>query len=159
MQRHQIYHNYQQLFEQELAEESELQREYRELRLNSRINCGLIDIDAQSTLSDGLLWVTDSIDTITEVHRYQDYIYDGGTEAMDRYMLDFDNLRPSVSNMQRPAYKEWYRNNIYNRSMPRDGIYHRHRPRRSDWHVDVVSPITMEHRHLIGTLKRHRLII
>jgi hypothetical protein len=55
------------------------------------------------------------IDTITEVQRYQDYIYYGGTEAMDRYLLDFDNLRPSISNMQRPAYKEWYRNNIYNR--------------------------------------------
>ena len=115
MQRHKIYHNYQQLSEQELAEESELEREYRELRLNSRMNCGLIDIDAQSTLSDGLLWVTNSIDTTTEAQRYQDYIYDGGTETMDRYTLDFDNLRPSISNMQRPAYKEWYRNNIYNR--------------------------------------------
>ena len=98
-----------------MAEESELEREYRELRLNSRMNRGLTDVDAQSTLSDGLLWVTDSIDTVTETQRYQDYIYDGGTEAMDRYMLDFDNLRPSISNMQRPTYKEWYRNNIYNR--------------------------------------------
>ena len=117
MQRHQLYHNNcQQLSEQKIAEEAELEREYRELRLSSRTNRGLINIDAQSTLSDGLLLVTDSIDdTVTETQRYQDYIYDGGTEVMDRYLLDFDNLRPSISNMQRPAYKEWYRNNIYNR--------------------------------------------
>jgi hypothetical protein len=95
---------------------AELEREYRELRLSSRTNRGLINIDAQSTLSDGLLLVTDSIDdTVTETQRYQDYIYDGGIEVMDRYLSDFDNLRPSISNMQRPAYKEWYRNNIYNR--------------------------------------------
>jgi len=111
-QRHQ---NYQQPSNQEIADEAELDREYRELRSSSRMNRGLIDVDAQSTLSDGLLWMTDSTDVVTEAQRYADYLYDGGTEAADRYMLDFGNLRPSISNMQHPAYKEWYRHNIYNR--------------------------------------------
>lgn len=68
-QRHQ---NYQQPSNQEIADEAELDREYRELRFSSRMNRGLIDVDAQSTLSDGLLWMTDSTDVVTEAQRYAD---------------------------------------------------------------------------------------
>ena len=40
---------------------------------------------------------------------------DALTEAVDRYILDFDNLRPSIRNMLRPRYKQWFRDNIYSR--------------------------------------------
>ena len=115
MQRHQ-QNNYQHQFtDEEIAEEAELDRQWNEMRIGSRMNRGLIDIDAQSTLSDGLLWMSDSIDLTSEAQRYADYLDDGGTETADRYMSDFDNLRPSISNMQRPRYKQWFRDNIYGR--------------------------------------------
>lgn len=118
MQRHQYQNNIsnqQQQITEELAEEIELDREHREYRLSTRMARGIIDVDTQSTLSDALLWMADATDTTEEDQRYQCYLSDGGAEPADRYMNDFDNLRPSISNMQRPAYKEWFRHNIYNR--------------------------------------------
>ena len=118
MQRHQYQNNIsnqQQQIAEELAEEIELDREHREYRLSTRMARGIIDVDTQSTLSDALLWMADATDTTEEDQRYQCYLSDGGVEPADRYMNDFDNLRPSISNMQRPAYKEWFRHNIYNR--------------------------------------------
>ena len=94
--------HHQQQSAHEMAEDEELEREYRELRISSRMNRGIIDADAESTLSDGLVWVIDSADANTDEQRYQDYISDGGTEAVDRFLSDFNNLRPSISNMQRP---------------------------------------------------------
>ena len=107
--------HHQQQSAHEMAEDEELEREYRELRISSRMNRGIIDVDTESTLSDGLVWVIDSEDPTTDEQRYQDYISDGGTEAADRFLSDFNNLRPSISNMQRSDYKEWFRTNIYSR--------------------------------------------
>ena len=115
---HQQYLNihHQQQTEQEMTEEEERYREYRELRIISRINRGIDNVDGQSTLSDGLLWMIDAAEDITsELQCYEQYKSDGGKEARDIYRSDFNNLRPSPSNMQHPPYKEWYRNNIYNR--------------------------------------------
>jgi len=99
-----------------MTEEEERNREYRELRISSRINRGIDNVDGQSTLSNGLLWMIDAEeDIMSELQYYEQYKSDGGKEARDRYRSDFNNLRPSPSNMQHPPYKEWYRNNIYNR--------------------------------------------
>lgn len=106
---------YQQRSEQEIVEGEDLEREYREYRISSRTNQGIVDVDAQSTLSDGLIWLSDAQDNTSESQRYQQYIEDGGTEPEHSYTLDFNNLRPSISIMKCPAYKEWYRTNIYNR--------------------------------------------
>ena len=58
---HQQYLNihHQQQTEQEMTEEEERNREYRELRISSRINRGIDNVDGQSTLSNGLLWMID----------------------------------------------------------------------------------------------------
>ena len=45
----------QQRSEQEIVEEEDLEREYREYRISSRTNQGIVDVDALSTLSDGLI--------------------------------------------------------------------------------------------------------
>ena len=90
MQRHHRNNYKQQATEEELAEEAELDRQWNEMRIGSRTNRGLVDVDAQSTLSDGLLWMEDSVDLSTDAQRYADYLDDGGTEPIDRYILDYD---------------------------------------------------------------------
>jgi hypothetical protein len=91
---------YQQRSEQEIAEGEDLEREYREYRISSRTNQGIVDVDAQSTLSDGLIWLSDAQDNTSESQRYQQYIEDGGTEPEHSYTSDFNNLRPSISIMK-----------------------------------------------------------
>ena len=113
MQRQSDHH--QQRSQQEIAESEDLEREYREYRISSRMNRGIVDVDAQSTLSDGLIWMTDTQDNTSESQCYQQYLEDGGIEPAHSYTSDFNNLRPSIRIMQCLAYKEWYRNNIYNR--------------------------------------------
>ena len=113
MQRHQYIHHYPELTNSELLE---LEAEYHELRYCSRINRLGVDVDAESTLSDALHWMEHAVDDRSPHDQaYTDYLDDGGTEPADSYMLDFVNLRPTISNMRRPAYREWYRTHIYNR--------------------------------------------
>ena len=90
MQRQQEQSNqYKQRSEQEIAKGEDLEREYREYRISSRTNQGIVDVDAQSTLSDGLIWLSDAQDnTSSESQRYQQYIEDGGTEAAHSYTSD-----------------------------------------------------------------------
>jgi len=91
----------------------EIENEYRTLRFSTRVNRGNVDVDGESTLSDALQWMVSATETNAEEQRYADYLEDGGTESIHSYMLDFHNLRPSISNMRRPVYKEWYRTHIY----------------------------------------------